>query len=169
MSKFIIIESKNYDGAIANILFNPSNSEEVINLGDVTLPFTFEPSLLTPPREIYGTYTINVLIPNCTFFVTVPQPTPTPTPTPTITPTRTPTMTPSVTPTITPTKSYVCYSTPTVTPTITTTPTMTSTPSKSYICRPTPTPYTSSEGDFLVRENSFFILQEDGNKIIIRI
>ena len=77
MSKFIIIESKNYEGSIANILFNPSNSEEVINLGDVTLPFTFEPSLLIPPREIYGVYTINVLEPNCTFFVRVPQQTPT--------------------------------------------------------------------------------------------
>tara|TARA_R110000772_G_scaffold33074_1_gene80648 strand:- start:606 stop:1013 length:408 start_codon:yes stop_codon:yes gene_type:complete len=109
MSKFIIIESKNYDGAIANVLFNPSNSEEVINLGDVTLPFTFEPSLLTPPREIYGTYTINVLIPNCTFFVRVPQPTPTPTPT--RTPTRTPTQTPTSTPT--PTSTDVC---PTPTP-----------------------------------------------------
>ncbi|MDB0072645.1 hypothetical protein OAA60_05660 [Porticoccaceae bacterium] len=163
MSKFIIIESKNYDGAIANILFNPSNSEEVINLGDVTLPFTFEPSLLTPPREIYGTYTINVLIPNCTFFVRVPQPTPTPTPT--RTPTRTPTQTPTSTPT--PTSTDVCPTpTPTRTPnrTPTQTPTSTPTPTSTDVC-PTPTP--SSDSNFLQQENFFLILQENGYRIII--
>ena len=163
MSKFIIIESKNYDGAIANILFNPSNSEEVINLGDVTLPFTFEPSLLTPPREIYGTYTINVLIPNCTFFVRVPQPTPTPTPT--RTPTRTPTQTPTSTPT--PTSTDVCpIPTPTRTPnrTPTQTPTSTPTPTSTDVC-PTPTP--SSDSNFLQQENFFLILQENGYRIII--
>tara|TARA_R110000796_G_scaffold12371_4_gene41014 strand:+ start:999 stop:1499 length:501 start_codon:yes stop_codon:yes gene_type:complete len=165
MSKFIIIESKNYDGAIANVLFNPSNSEEVINLGDVTLPFTFEPSLLTPPREIYGTYTINVLIPNCTFFVRVPQPTPTPTPTPTRTPTRTPTQTPTSTPT--PTSTDVCPTpTPTRTPnrTPTQTPTSTPTPTSTDVC-PTPTP--SSDSNFLQQENFFLILQENGYRIII--
>ena len=163
MSKFIIIESKNYDGAIANVLFNPSNSEEVINLGDVTLPFTFEPSLLTPPREIYGTYTINVLIPNCTFFVRVPQPTPTPTPT--RTPTRTPTQTPTSTPT--PTSTDVCPTpTPTRTPnrTPTQTPTSTPTPTSTDVC-PTPTP--SSDSNFLQQENFFLILQENGYRIII--
>lgn len=134
MSKTIVIESKNYDGEIAIILFNPSNTDEVINLGEVTLPFTFQPELLTPPREIYGSYTINILSPSCTFFVNVPQPTPTPTPT--MTPTKTPSPTPTNTPTPTPSKSYVCPTpTPSITPTNTpsTTPTMTPT-SSSNIC-----------------------------------
>ena len=60
MSNSIIIKSINYDGEIANIVFKPDNDNVVINLGDVTLPCTFNPSLLTPPREIYGTYTILV-------------------------------------------------------------------------------------------------------------
>ena len=129
MSKFIKIESENYDGSVANILFNPSNSEEVINLGEVTLPFIFEPDLLIPPQEIYGVYTINVLSPNCTFFLTVPLPTPTPTPTPT----QTITPTPTNTPTPTPTSSSVC---PTPTPTSSPIPSLTPTSSIT----PTPTP-----------------------------
>ena len=158
MSKFIIIESKNYDGAIANVLFNPSNSEEVINLGDVTLPFTFEPSLLTPPREIYGTYTINVLIPNCTFFVTVPQPTPTPTPTST----KTPTPTPTTTQTPTPTTTELCP-TPTMTPTVShsntpePTSSVTPTPTSSLLC---PTEKSSLSTNLIKNRNTYKIIIE---------
>lgn len=134
MSKFIKIESENYDGSVANILFNPSNSEEVINLGEVTLPFIFEPDLLIPPQEIYGVYTINVLSPNCTFFLTVPLPTPTPTPTPTqtVTPTITPTPTVTPTPTFDPCKVPTPTPTSSVTPTVTPTSTITPTPTPSY-------------------------------------
>ena len=146
MSKTIVIESKNYDGEIANILFNPSNTDEVINLGEVTLPFTFQPELLIPPREVYGSYTINILSPSCTFFVRVPQPTPTPTPT--NTPTKTPTPTPTNTPT--PTSTQLC-------------PTPTSTP----VLSPTNTPTPSTDNNFLLQENRFLILQENGYKIII--
>ena len=61
MSQSIIIQSVNYDGEIANILFNPYGEEIVFNLGDHELPFEFTPSLLEPPKEVYGTYTILVL------------------------------------------------------------------------------------------------------------
>jgi hypothetical protein len=127
----ILIQSVNHDGEVANILFTPADEEITLNLGDQTLPFLFEPYLLTPPQNVYGTYTILILGTDCPFFLNVPKPTPTPTPS--ITPTRTPTPTPTVTPT--PTSSpNPCPITPTRTPTRTPTPTPTNTPT----CTPTP-------------------------------
>lgn len=131
MSQSIIIESVNYDGEIANVIFKPDVENIVINLGDHVLPFTFNPSLLTPPRDVYGTYTILVLGYDCPNFLNVPRPTSTPTPTPTSS--KTPTPTP--TPTITPTPSYdpckVPTPTPTNTPTTSVTPTVTPTPTET--------------------------------------
>lgn len=132
MSQSVIISSEKFDGRICNVLFKPSNSDVVINLGDVTLPLTFEPFLLTPPQEIYGDYTITVLENNCVYYLNIPNPTPTPTPTPTVTPTPTPT----VTPTVTPTRSFDPCSIPTQTPTSSVTPTITPTSTIT----PTPTP-----------------------------
>jgi hypothetical protein len=132
MAEFIIIESVNFDGELANVLFKPDNENITINLGYVTLPFTFNPTLLTPQREVYGFYTILVEKNNCTNYLTVSRPTPTPTPT--ITPTRTPTVTPTSTPTVTPTNNPC----PTVTPT--STPTSTPIPSPTKTVTPTPTP-----------------------------
>ena len=111
MSQSIIIQSVNYDGEIANILFNPYGEEIVFNLGDHELPFEFTPSLLEPPKEVYGTYTILVLNSDCPNILNVPKPTPTPTPSVTETPTPTPTETTTLTETPTPT--------PTITPTST--------------------------------------------------
>ena len=131
MSQIITIQSINFVGETANVLFKPDNDDITINLGDVTLPFVFNASLLTPPREVYGFYTILVENGSCPNILRVPRPTPTPTPTKT--PTRTPTSTP--TPTPTPTASANAPSqTPTQTPTSTPTPTPTRTPT------PTPKP-----------------------------
>jgi hypothetical protein len=135
MSQTITINSILYDGELASILFKPDNSDLAINLGIVTLPFTFDPSLLTPPREIYGSYTILVQNSDCSKVLNVPRPTPTPTPT--NTPTRTPTPTPTVTPTPTNTPGVCQISpTPTNTPTVTPTPTKTRNP----LVTPSPTP-----------------------------
>ena len=128
----IIIESVNYDGELANIIFTPDNQDISINLGDVVLPFFFEPCNLIPPRERFGFYTILTYNPRCTNFLRVPRPTPTPTPTPS--PTRT--CTPTPTPTITPTPTFDPCKLPSPTPTPTNTPTPTPTISLS----PTPTP-----------------------------
>ena len=136
MSQIITINSINYDGELANVLFTPDNDPTVINLGDITLPFVFEPSLLVPPREVYGSYTIYTLADKCTNFLQVPRPTPTPTPT--ITPTRTLTPTPTPTPTVTPT--FIPCSSPTPTPTTTVTPTPTRTPRPTTTVTPTATP-----------------------------
>ena len=138
MSQTILIESINYDGELATVLFKPDNANVVINLGNVVLPYLFDPSLLNPPRDIYGTYTILVLgtdgncKTDCPNILQVPRPTPTPTPTPTITRTQTPTVTPTVTPTLTVDPCKV----PTPTPTKTTTPTITptNTPTPSTTC-----------------------------------
>ena len=134
MSNTITIQSVNYSGEVANILFKPVNVNAVINLGNQSLPYVFDPSLLTPPRTVYGVYTILIEGADCPSILNVPVPTPTPTPTPTVTPTMT--VTPTVTPTITPTNN-ICQpsSTPTTTPTKTPTPSVTSTPGAS----PTPT------------------------------
>jgi len=127
MSQNIIINSVYNEGELAEVLFNPDNSEVVINLGEVTLPFLFNPSLLTPQRDVYGSYTILVVGTDCPYFLNVPRPTPTPTPTVTPTKTQTPTPTPTNTPT--PTRNPCTSKTPTPTPTIT--PTMTPTPTSS--------------------------------------
>jgi len=118
MSLTVTIDSVNFDGELANVLFKPDNENVTINLGYVTLPFVFDPSLLEPQREIYGTYTILVEKGNCTNILNIPRETPTPTPT--ITPTRTQTPTPTPTQTVTPSKP--CGPTPTPTPTPSVTP-----------------------------------------------
>jgi hypothetical protein len=133
MSQSIIIRSINYDGEIANIIFTPDVDNVVINLGQQALPFLFRPYLLTPPRDVYGTYTIVVMVNGiqCPNILNVVRPTPTPTPTPTqtSTPTPTPTSTPTPTPTFDP-----CGPTPTPTPTKTSTPTPTRTPTPTPSC-----------------------------------
>ena len=84
MSQTILIASVNYNGEIATVLFKPDNENIVINLGNVVLPYLFNASLLSPPREIYGTYTILILgndgncRTNCPNILQVPRPTPTP-------------------------------------------------------------------------------------------
>jgi len=130
MSLKITISSINYDGELATILFKPDNDIVTINLGEVTLPFDFEPSLLIPPREVYGTYTILVEDADCPNILNVYRPTPTVTPTPTNT--KTPTPTNTKTQTSTPTfNPCLVTKTPTVTPTNTKTPTPTKTPTKT--------------------------------------
>lgn len=133
MSQSILIESQNYSGYTANIIFSPYGEEITINLGDHVLPYLFYPSGLTPSREfVYGKYSINILNPSCFFLLDVPLPTPTPTPTPSITPTETPTNTPTPTPTPTFDPCKVPSQTPTNTPT--------PTPTKTSAVTPTPTP-----------------------------
>jgi hypothetical protein len=90
----ITIQSVNYSGEVANILFKPVNVNAVINLGYQTLPYVFNPSLLTPPRDVYGVYTILINGADCPIIMNVTVPTPTPTVTPTKTPTPTRTLTP---------------------------------------------------------------------------
>jgi hypothetical protein len=128
----IIIQSVSHIGETANIIFKPSKIDVVINLGNQILPYEFDPTLLSPPRNVYGTYTILVEGSDCPIIMNVPEPTPTPTVTPTIT--RTQTSTP--TPTMTPTPTFDPCKVPTPTPTITSTntPTPTHTPTPSTTC-----------------------------------
>lgn len=132
MEQSITIQSVNFDGEIANILFKPDISEIVYNLGDVTLPFIFNSDTINPNLEIFGTYTILILPSKCPYFLNVPRPTPNPTPTQS--PTRTPTPTPTGTPTPTPTFDPCKVPTPTPTKTSTPTPTTTNTPTPSVTC-----------------------------------
>lgn len=148
----IIIESINYFGELANIVFTPYNQNITINLGDHNLPYEFIPTGTTPSvNTIYGTYSIFVYDGGCFNLLNVPPPTPTPTNTPTTTktPTPTPTVTPTVTPTFnpcppppsptrTPTPTKTNTPTPTPTPSVTKTPCYT--PSATPTKTPTPTP-----------------------------
>lgn len=74
MGQIITIQSVNFNGETAKVLFKPDNDNITINLIDVTLPFVFQPDLLVPPREVYGTYTILVLNGNCPNILEVPRP-----------------------------------------------------------------------------------------------
>jgi hypothetical protein len=144
----ITIQSINYAGEVANIIFKPNGVNSVINLGNQILPYVFNPSLLSPPQNVYGTYTILLEGADCPSILNVPLPTPTPTPTVTSTPTQTPT--PTVTPTVTPTYNP-CN--------ITSTPTPTNTPTQT----PTPTP----DGPvYLISENGDILISEDGTYLI---
>lgn len=132
MSQSIEIKSIFYDGELAEVLFKPDNDDVVLNFSEITLPFLFEPNLLFPPREVYGSYTIKPVTSNCPYFLNVVRPTPTPTPTPT----QTKTLTPTQTPTLTPTPSIDPCKIPSSTPT----PTFTQTPTSTPTATPTPTP-----------------------------
>lgn len=130
MNQTIIINSVNYSGENANILFNPQNTTNVFNLGEVVLPYSFNSSIISPILEIYGTYTIYTLVDKCTNYLNVIKPTPTPTPT--LTPTKTVTPTPTMTPT--PSPSFdPCSVSPTPTPTHTPTPSSSPIPENSKI------------------------------------
>jgi hypothetical protein len=144
MQLSIIIESIHYSGEPAQIQFQPYGSDISINLGSVVLPYDFIPGNLTPPQDIYGTYTILTDVePDCPYYLNIVPPTPTTTPTPTVTKTQTPTLTITSTPTPT---FDICAITETPTPTVTVTPTRTQTPTNSVTpsetkipCSPTPT------------------------------
>jgi hypothetical protein len=152
MSQIITINSVTYDGEFASILFTPYNTSIVINLGVVKLPYTFNSGLLTPPRDVYGSYTILVVGSDCSKTLVVPAPTPTPTPT--LTPSRTPTPTPNITPTptenpcptITPTLKPTATPRPTKTPLPTITPTPTQPICPTATPGPTPTPAPAPSG-----------------------
>lgn len=133
----ITINSGSYSGEVANILFKPNGVNVVINLGNQVLPYVFDPTLLTPPRTVYGVYTILIDGADCPIILNVPLPTPTMTPTPTVTPTMTvtPTVTPTTTPTYNPclvTRTPTQTPTQTITPSITPTNTITPTPSSTF-------------------------------------
>jgi len=132
MSQEVLISSPHYDGSTGQLLFTPIGTTTVINLGNVTFPYLFDPSTLEPPREIYGSYTIYIQSDDCTYYLNIPKPTPTTTPT--LTPTKT--VTPTVTPTLTPTPTFNPCKVPSPTPTQTLTQTPTGTPRST----PTVTP-----------------------------
>lgn len=136
----IVIQSVNFSGESASVVFTPYNTNISINLGTVTLPYTFEPYLLTPPYDVYGVYSILVVNGDCPIYLTVPPPTPSPTPTITPTRTQTPTPTPTVTPTPTFDPCKVPTPTPTTTNTATPTPTISVTPSITPSRNPCVTP-----------------------------
>ena len=140
MSQSITISSINYSGEQTSIVFTPQGSTNVFNLGVQTLPYTFSSNTLTPPQEIYGTYSILSLSGDCLSILNVPRPTPTPTPTNTPTRTQTPTPTSTVTPTPSFDPCKVPTPTPTTTQTLTPTPTISITPSVTPTRNPCITP-----------------------------
>jgi hypothetical protein len=107
-----------------------------------------------------------------------PTNTETPTNTPSVTPTNTPSgtigVTPTTTETQTPTPTETPTNTPSETPTNTPTQTVTPSPTSTFGLTPTETPTntptptsTLPDGNFLLQEDYFTILQEDGFGIVI--
>jgi hypothetical protein len=118
---------------------------------------SFQGSTTPPPLDMF----------NWNVFVIGFQVPVTPTPTPTIA--ETPTPTPSVTTTVTNTPTHTPVGSPTNTPSVTETPTPTVTQTNTETPTPTVTP-TSTQAlitNFLLQENLFELLQEDGFNIII--
>lgn len=74
MSQNVTIESINYSGENASVFFLPDNDTTTINLGVKQIPFVFNPNVLVPPREIYGTYTIITSSGTCINSLVVPRP-----------------------------------------------------------------------------------------------
>jgi len=145
MSQQIVIESINFDGELAIILFTPLGESDVINLGQVILPYEFNPGLLSPPKDIYGSYNVLTSGGTCSNILNVLPTTPTltasntKTPSPTSSPTNTPQpLTPTSTPCPTKTPTKTRTQTPTNTPSNTTT--QTNTPSNSQTQSNTRTP-----------------------------
>jgi hypothetical protein len=141
----------------------PTNTETPTNT-----PTNTETPTTTPTETSTQTPT-NTETPTVTPTET-PTQTATPSPTATVglTPTATETQTP--TPTETPTNTPTNTETPTqtVTPTNTETPTQTVTPTNTETPTNTPTPTsTLPDGNFLLQEDYFKILQEDGSGIVI--
>ena len=66
-STTITIESVNYSGESAQIIFLPYGETVSINLGTQILPFIFDSSILEPPKDIYGQYTITTSTGNCVY------------------------------------------------------------------------------------------------------
>jgi hypothetical protein len=111
------------------------------------------PTNVPPPNALDGSWNVFIVGSNNILVSPTPTSTVTPTPTPTVTSTITPTPTPSVT------------ETPTLTPTPTVTQTNTETPTPTPTVTPTSTQALIT--NFLLQENLFELLQEDGFNIII--
>ena len=135
--------------------------------------------ILRPRYNLLNPYCLDCNFPTPTPTATVTQtptntptntqtPTDTVTDTPTPTPTQTPTPTNTETPTQTPTVTTTNTETPTQTPTESETPTPTPTNTETPTQTPTITPTLPNEG-FLLQENYFAILQENGGGILIEV
>ncbi len=151
----------------------PDNDLTYVLIPDNDLTYELIEATPTPTPTFTPTPTLtptNTVTPTNTETVT-PTVTPTNTTTPTVTTTQTATQTatPSTTATagLTPTATETQTPTPTETPTQTPTNTPTQTVTPTNTETPTPTP-TLPDGNFLLQEDLFMVLQEDGFGIIIQ-
>ena len=143
---------------------------------------TVSPTLTSTPTQTPTPTVTQGLTPTATPTLTptpsvtpslTPTETPTQTPTVTVTPTTTESPTPSLTPTLTPTETptETPTNTPTLTSTSTPTPSVTATltPTETPTLTPTITPTsTTPDTNFLLQEDLFMMLQEDGFGILIQ-
>jgi len=165
----------------------PCNDLELLPLPCDDLEYDLIPCpTVTPTTTPTNTPTPSVTVTETGTPTPTPTNTETPTNTPTNTPTETPTNTPTNTQTITPTNTVTPTNTPTQTntetptntpsetPTNTPTQTVTPSPTSTFGLTPTNTPTvtqtptsTLPDGNFLLQEDYFTILQEDGFEIVI--
>ena len=67
----IQIQSVNYSGYEANIIFTPTNSETSYGLGTQILPYTFDSSTIGNNIDVNGKYSINIIDTNCSYILVV--------------------------------------------------------------------------------------------------
>jgi len=71
MPQTVLINSINFSGEQVNIIFTPNNSDISYGLGNQTIPYTFDSSILGNNINVQGTYSINVLNTNCTHILVI--------------------------------------------------------------------------------------------------
>jgi len=71
MSQTLQINSINFSGEQANIIFTPENQNISYGLGIQTLPFIFDSSTLGNNINALGKYSINIINSNCTYILIV--------------------------------------------------------------------------------------------------
>lgn len=71
MPQTVEITSVNFSGEQVNIIFTPNNSDISYGLGNQTIPFIFDSSILGNGINVQGTYSINVINSNCTHILVI--------------------------------------------------------------------------------------------------
>ena len=61
MSQTVEITSNNFSGEQVNIIFTPQGSDISYGLGEQTIPYTFDSSILGSNINVLGSYSINII------------------------------------------------------------------------------------------------------------
>ena len=71
MSQTVEITSNNFSGEQVNIIFTPQGSDISYGLGEQTIPYIFDSSILGSNINVLGIYSINVINSNCNHILVI--------------------------------------------------------------------------------------------------